>query len=68
MEEIHYNEFIITCDACGGVKKFPVHDSDDTATLFHEYQCVNGCGKNMLSFIKLGLLHVEMADSAEVVS
>lgn len=67
MEDIHYNEFIITCEACGGVKKFTVHDRDDTDTMFHEYQCANGCGKNMLSFIKLGLLHVDLENAAETV-
>ncbi|KAA3614636.1 MAG: hypothetical protein DWQ05_15185 [Calditrichaeota bacterium] len=68
MEEIHYNEFIITCEACGGVEKFTVHDSDDTDGIFQQFQCANGCGRNMLSFIKLGLLQVEPATETEAVS
>ncbi|MCA9733301.1 MAG: hypothetical protein H6696_00735 [Deferribacteres bacterium] len=67
MEEIYYNEFIITCEACGNVKRFTVEESDDTESLFQNYQCENGCGRNMLSFIKLGLLQIGENDVSETV-
>ncbi|KAA3658766.1 MAG: hypothetical protein DWQ10_10455 [Calditrichaeota bacterium] len=67
MEEIRYNEFIITCEACGNVKKFTVEKSDDTENLFQKYQCENGCGRNMLSFIKLGLLRIGEKTNTETV-
>ena len=59
MSGISYSEFIITCEACGNVNKFTVKGSDDTDELFNHFQCENGCGKNMLSFIKLGRLEFD---------
>jgi len=56
MELIEVNELIITCEACGNVKKFIVKNEKDSQLIFNNFQCENKCGKNLYSFITVGTL------------
>ncbi|MFQ5605069.1 MAG: hypothetical protein ACE5HS_17525 [bacterium] len=56
METIDVKELIITCEACGNVKKFTVKDEQDSQLIFNEYSCENNCGRNLYSFITVGTL------------
>ncbi len=58
-DNINFSELIITCEACGSVKKFTVTDQSDADKLFKLYACENGCGRNLYSFITLGQLEIE---------
>ncbi len=54
MKEIVYQEVVITCEACGTVKRMPIHDYDECLKHFHGFQCPNGCGHNLCSFMTIG--------------
>ena len=56
METIELRELIITCEACGNVKKFVVKDEKDSEQIFSEFSCENNCGRNLYSFITVGTL------------
>jgi hypothetical protein len=56
MEDIHYREMVIVCEACHTVQKLPVEKYDDCLDLFHAYNCPNGCGRNLYSFFTVGQL------------
>ena len=59
MEAIHYSELIIACEACGSVHKYRVIDQYDAEKIFQEFECENGCGRNLYSFITLGTIEME---------
>jgi len=56
METVEITELIITCEACGGVKRFRVKSEADSQKLFESFTCEKNCGKNLLSFITVGTL------------
>ena len=56
MERIDVKEFIITCEACGNVKKFMVKTEEDSERIFKQFSCENTCGRNLYSFITVGTL------------
>lgn len=62
MQGVQYTELIIACEACGSVKRFTVKNHEDAEKLFRDFQCENGCGRNLYSFISLGTLHREAGD------
>ena len=57
MEDIEYTQLIITCEACGNVKRFTIASQDECERIFREFNCENSCGRNLYSFITLGTLH-----------
>ena len=59
MQDIEYTQLIITCEACGNVKRFTVTSQEECERIFREFHCENSCGRNLYSFITLGTLHVE---------
>jgi len=59
MEDIEYTQLIITCEACGNVKRFGVKNQEEYERIFREFHCENGCGRNLYSFITLGTLYHE---------
>jgi hypothetical protein len=65
MQEIEYTQLIITCEACGNVKRFTVASQDECERIFREFHCENSCGRNLYSFITLGTLHVEFEPQPE---
>lgn len=56
LQEITYKELVITCEVCRTVKKFSVKDYDECLNIFQDYQCQNGCGRNLYSFFTVGIL------------
>ncbi len=54
MATISYREVVITCEACGKIKKMPVRNYEECLSVFGKYQCPNGCGRNMYSFFTVG--------------
>jgi hypothetical protein len=60
MQDIEYTQLIITCEACGNVKRFTITSQEDYERIFHNFHCENSCGRNLYSFITLGTLHVEL--------
>jgi len=54
MQEVVYQEVVITCEACGTVTKRPVKNYDECLKEFHSFQCPNGCGHNLCSFMTIG--------------
>lgn len=59
IDGIEYTQLIITCEACGNVKRFVVHTHQESERLFRDYDCENGCGRNLYSFITVGTLKRE---------
>jgi len=59
MQDIEYTQLIITCEACGNVKRFTVTSQEECERIFRDFHCENSCGRNLYSFITLGTLHVE---------
>ena len=57
MEDIQYTQLIITCEACGNVKRFTIASQDECERIFREFHCENSCGRNLYSFITLGTIH-----------
>ena len=62
MPGIQYQELVITCEACDTVEKYRVSEYDECLSLFREYQCPNGCGKNLYSFFTVGLIEIKKAN------
>ncbi|MDZ7363472.1 MAG: hypothetical protein ONB46_22540 [candidate division KSB1 bacterium] len=60
MQDIEYTQLIITCEACGNVKRFTVTSQEEYERIFQDFHCENSCGRNLYSFITLGTLHVEL--------
>lgn len=56
MHEIEFTNLIITCEACGNVKRYLVRSQEECDRIFREFRCENGCGRNLCSFITLGTL------------
>ena len=56
MVDVVYTELIITCEACHTVKKFKAETYEECMDIFREYQCPNGCARNLYSFIAIGKL------------
>jgi hypothetical protein len=65
MQDIEYTQLIITCEACGNVKRFTVTSQEEYERIFREFHCENSCGRNLYSFITLGTLHVEVEAKPE---
>lgn len=59
IEGIEFTQLIITCEACGNVKRFVVHSHQESERLFREFDCENNCGRNLYSFISVGTLRRE---------
>ena len=57
MSGIDMKQLIITCEACGNVKRYTVTSQDESDRIFREFQCSNECGRNLYSYITLGVLH-----------
>lgn len=55
-KSIHLKELIITCEACGSVKHFRVKSQEECEQIFDSYRCENNCGRNLYSFITVGML------------
>jgi hypothetical protein len=53
---IDVKELIITCEACGSVKKYMVNNEEDSARVFKQFSCENNCGRNLYSYITVGTL------------
>lgn len=66
MQDIEYTQLIITCEACGNVKRFTIASQDECERIFREFHCENSCGRNLYSFITLGTLHRELEPLAEM--
>jgi len=56
MYEVDVKKLIITCEACGNVKKFQVQNESDSEKIFEGFTCENNCGKNLCSYISVGSL------------
>ena len=54
MPDIIYQELVITCEACKTVKKYAVEGYEECLKIFKDYQCPNGCGRNLYSFFTVG--------------
>ncbi|KAA0224120.1 hypothetical protein KJ068_27740 [bacterium] len=65
MDGIEYTELIITCEACGNVKRYPVNSQEECDRIFREFRCENSCGRNLYSFITIGTLKREAAPNLE---
>jgi hypothetical protein len=66
MQDIEFTQLIITCEACGNVKRFTIASQDECERIFREFHCENSCGRNLYSFITLGTLHRELEPAAEM--
>jgi len=60
MADIEYSQLIITCEACGNVKRYMVRSQEECDRIFREFRCENGCGRNLYSFISLGSMRREV--------
>ena len=56
MDKIRYRELIISCEACGTVKRYKITSLQDCQRIFKDYKCKNNCGRNLYSFITIGEL------------
>ena len=56
MDNIKIKELIISCEACGTVKKFEVNSQVECEQIFHNFRCENNCGRSLYSFIQIGTL------------
>jgi hypothetical protein len=56
MSSIRVHEMIITCEACGNVKRYPVKSEANCDTIFKGFSCENNCGRSLLSYITVGAL------------
>lgn len=56
MTAILLKQLIITCEACGNVKRYTVSSEEESDRIFREFQCSNECGRNLYSYITLGVL------------
>ncbi len=65
MERVEFTEMIITCEACGSVTRFTLKNPQDADQIFQQFQCENGCGRNLYSFITLGTLKMNSSPSEE---
>lgn len=61
MQNVRVKELIITCEACGNVKKFRVTAQADCDQIFRNFKCENNCGRNLYSFISVGTLNRAVA-------
>ena len=57
MSGINMEQLIITCEACGNVKRYTVNSQEESDRIFREFHCSNECGRNLYSYITLGVLH-----------
>ena len=56
MTRVKVNQLVITCEACGNVKKFDVSSQEECEVIFRNFRCENNCGRNLYSYITLGTL------------
>jgi hypothetical protein len=56
MPKIDVKELIITCEACGSVKKYMVDTEAEGLDIFRSFKCENDCGRNLYSYITVGTL------------
>ncbi len=66
MANIKISELIISCEACGTVKRFKVNSQADCDRIFHNYRCENNCGRNLYSFIEVGVIERAEIDAEPV--
>ena len=65
MYDIEYTQLIITCEACGNVKRYMVRSQSECDRIFREFRCENSCGRNLYSFITVGILRREHEPAPE---
>ena len=53
MQEKNQRELVITCESCKVVYRRQVNDYGACIKIYEEYQCPNGCGRNLYSFITM---------------
>ena len=56
MSSIHITEMIITCEACGNVKRFQVESQHDCDGILKNFTCENNCGRSLVSYFTIGSL------------
>ena len=56
MNKIDVKELIITCEACGNVKKYMIESEAEGQEIFANFKCENDCGRNLYSYITVGTL------------
>lgn len=56
MINLFVDEMIISCEACGNVKRYHVKSQDDCDEILKQFKCENNCGRNLLSYITVGSL------------
>ena len=56
MDKIEVKELIITCEACGNVKKYMIESEEEGLDIFNNFKCENDCGRNLYSYITVGKL------------
>ena len=56
MSNIHITEMIITCEACGNVKRFQVKSQHDCDGILNNFACENNCGRSLISYFTIGSL------------
>ncbi|MBN2011338.1 hypothetical protein JW960_18485 [candidate division KSB1 bacterium] len=56
MSSIHIDEMIITCEACGNVKRFQVQSQNDCDGILDKFVCENNCGRSLVSYFTVGSL------------
>jgi len=66
MSDVRYTNLIVTCEACGSVKKFTIANRKNADELFSKFLCENGCNRNLYSFITLGMLDPSSLRNKEV--
>jgi len=54
MTDIIYQEMTITCEGCRAVQKFKVTAYEECLEIFNDFQCPEGCGRNLYSFLTVG--------------
>lgn len=66
MRNILLDEMIITCEACGNVKRFRVKSQKDCDKILKEFTCENNCGRNLLSYITVGSLQRDYIQNQQI--
>lgn len=52
--QAEYHELVITCEKCKTVTRMDVGTYEECLERFSEFQCPNGCGRNMYSYFTVG--------------
>jgi len=56
MDGVKVQELIVTCEACGDVKRYHVDTQEEVERIFGHFTCESNCGRNLYSFITVGSL------------